>query len=128
MDRHQLTDEQWDRIADLFPLPKATGRPPRCRRQVIDGILWILNTGAPWRDLPDAYGPWATAWDLFNAWNQNGTLTKILERLQGQVVIDPELWCVDGTVVRAHKAASGGGKKTTPTNRKTTRLAAAGVV
>ena len=51
--RHRLTDEQWDLISDIFPEPKRTGRPPRDRRQVVDGILWILRTGSPWRDLPE---------------------------------------------------------------------------
>ena len=111
MPRHALTDEQWDRIADLFPPPKPVGRKPRDRRQIMDGILWVLNTGAPWRDLPVSYGPWATAWDLFDQWNRVGLLLALLQRLQGDVQLDDELWCIDGTVVRAHKCASVGGKR-----------------
>ena len=123
--RHRLTDEQWNLIADVFPEPERTGRPPRDRRQVMDGILWILRTGSPWRDLPDAFGPWATVWDLFDTWNHDGTLQAVLDRLRGQVEIDEELWCIDGTIVRAAKCAAGGGKKTIRTSRKTTRSAAA---
>ena len=126
--RHRLTDEQWDLISDVFPGPQRTGRPPRDRRQVVDGILWILRTGSPWRDLPDAFGPWATVWDLFDTWNQDGTLQAVLDRLRGQVEVDQELWCIDGTVVRAAKCAAGGGKKTIRMSRKTTRLAGAVVV
>lgn len=126
MPRHALTDEQWERIADVFPPRKATGRKPRDRRQIMDAILWVLRTGAPWRDLPASYGPWATAWDLFDTWNGDGLLLTILQRLQGDAELDGELWCVDGTVVRAHKCASGGGKKRMPTNPRTTLLAAAG--
>ena len=125
MNRYALTDEQWEMICDLFPAPKATGRPPRDRRQVLDGILWILNTGSSWRDLPGTFGPWATAWDLFDTWNHDGLLAAILRRLQGGVEIDHELWCIDGTTVRAHKCASGGGKKGIPTSRRTTRWDAA---
>jgi transposase len=125
MDRHRLTDEHWSRIADLFGTRKPTGRPPRDRRQVLDGVLWILNTGAPWRDLPTEFGPWATAWDLFDKWNADGTLVAVLRRLQGEVEIDGELWCIDGTTVRAHKCASGGGKRGMPKNRRTTRWAEA---
>lgn len=121
MERHRLTDEQWSRVADLFGVRKPIGRPPRDRRQVLDGILWILNTGAPWRDLPPEFGPWATAWDLFDQWNADGTLAAVLERLQGQVEIDAQLWCIDGTTVRAHKCASGGGKKGIRTSPPTTR-------
>ncbi len=124
--RHRLTDKQWKLIADVFPVPKQTGRPPRDRRQVVDGILWILRTGAPWRDLPDAFGPWATVWDVFDTWNHDGTLQALLDRLRGQVKIDAALWCIDGTIVRAAKCAAGGGKKTMPKSRKTTRSAGVG--
>ena len=123
--RHRLTDEQWNLVVDVFPGPKRTGRPPRDRRQVVDGILWILRTGSPWRDLPDAFGPWATVWDLFDTWNHDGTLQAILDRLRGQVEIDEELWCIDGTIVRAAKCAAGGGEKTIRTNHRATRSAAA---
>ncbi len=125
MDRHRLTDEQWSRIADLFDSPKRTGRPPNDRRQMLDGVLWVLNTGAPWRDLPRELGKWSTAWDLFDTWNADGTLAAVLQRLQGEVEIDRDLWCIDGTTVRAHKCASGGGKKGPSMNRRTTRWAAA---
>ncbi len=126
--RHRLTDEQWDLISDVFPEPKRTGRPPRDRRQVMDGILWILRTGSPWRDLPESLGPWQTVWDLFDKWNADGTLQAILDRLRGGVKIDKKLWCIDGTIVRAARCAAGGGKKTTLKNRKTTRLAAVAAV
>ncbi len=128
MVRHRLTDEQWELISDLFGAPKRTGRPPRDRRTIVDGILWILRTGSPWRDLPAGFGPWATVWDLFDTWNHDGTLQAILDRLRGQVEIDEELWCIDGTIVRAARCAAGGGKKTIRTNRKTMPLAAAGAV
>ena len=126
--RHRLTDEQWDLISDVFPEPKRTGRPPRDRRQVMDGILWILRTGSPWRDLPESLGRWQTVWDLFDKWNADGTLQAILDRLRGGVKIDKKLWCIDGTIVRAARCAAGGGKKTTLKNRKTTRLAAVAAV
>ena len=120
MVRNRLTDEQWDCIADVFPPPAATGRSPTDRRDVIDGILWILRTGAPWRDLPEEFGKWATVWDLFDKWNNDDTLNEILQRLRAACVdlgeVD-ELWCVDGTIIRAARCASGGGKKTIQTNR-----------
>lgn len=123
--RHRLTDEQWERIQDVFDSPAATGRPARDRRQVLDGIMWILRTGSPWRDLPRALGPWQTTWRLFDQWNRDGTLESILHRLRGEVEIDEELWCIDGTIVRAARCAAGGGKKTIHKNRTTTRSAAA---
>ena len=124
MIRHRLTDEQWEQIEDVFPPPGRMGRPTRDRRDVVDGVLWILRTGSPWRDLPDALGPWQTTWHLFNQWNQDGTLDKLLRRLQMKQELDDELWCIDGTVVRAARCASGSGKKTIRKNRKTTPSAA----
>ena len=111
MVRHRLTDEQWDLIADLFPQAKPTGRPPMPRRTAIDGILWILRTGSPWRDLPEALGSWKTVWRLFDRWNSDGLLNAVLDRLRGQADLDDELWCIDGTSVRAARCAGGGGKK-----------------
>ena len=115
MARLLLTDDEWYLIADLLPQPAATGRRPRDRRQVVNGILWILRSGAPWRDLPEEFGPCKTVWRLFDQWNSDGTLDKILRRLQAAFVdigeIDQELWCIDGTIVRAARCATGGGKK-----------------
>ena len=85
--RHRLTDEQWELIADLSPKPKRSGRSPRDRRQIVDGILWILRTGSTWRDLLQEFGPWATVWDLFDKWNADGTLQAILNRVRGEVDI-----------------------------------------
>jgi transposase len=116
MTRHRLTDKQWKLIAEFFPEPAKTGRPPTDRRLVLDAILWILETGSPWRDLPEEeFGPWETIYGLFNGWNADGMLDKILARLRAARFdagkIDQQLWCVDGTIVRAHRCAAGGGKK-----------------
>jgi transposase len=121
MVRHRLTDDQWDCISDLFPAAASTGRPPRNRREILDAILWILRSGAPWRDLPSEFGPWQTAWDLFNKWNADGTLDEILHRLRAAHVeageVDEQLWCIDGTTIRAARCAAGGGKKGIPKNQ-----------
>jgi transposase len=130
MARNRLSDAAWDCIQDFFPEPKATGRPPRDRRMVLDGILWVLRTGSPWRDLPDEFGPWQTVWRLFDAWNDDGTLVKILRALQAAHfdagLIDSELWCIDGSIVRAARCSAGGGKKGIPTSRPIMLSAAAG--
>lgn len=123
--RHQLTDEEWDQISEVFPPPAKTGRPPVDRRTVVNGALWILRTGAPWRDLPDEFGRWGTVWDLFDQWNADGTWDEILHRLRAVRIdageVDQEWWCVAGTIVRAARCAAGGGKKTIPKNRKIMR-------
>lgn len=124
MARHGLTDEQWAKIQHAFPPRARVGRPPRDRRQILDGILWILRTGAPWRDLPKEFGPWATVWDLFNKWTDDGTMDRILSMLRAERIdsgsLDQDLWCVDGTVARAARCAAGGGKKKIPMNLLTT--------
>ena len=133
MRRHALTDEQWLLIESLIPKSKArTGRPPRDRRVLLDGIFWILGTGAPWRDLPDRFGPWQTVYDHFSQWRRSGVFNRIVDAMQVKLdqkgLIDWELWCVDGASVRAARAAAGADKKVlsgTKTNRQTTRWAAA---
>lgn len=118
MNRHGLTDMQWECIKDLFAKPAATGRPRAIPRKMLDCILWVLRSGAPWRDLPADYGNWSTAWDYFDRWNSDGTLAAILQELIAAHVdvgeIDMALWLIDGTVVRAAKCAAGGGKKHLP--------------
>jgi transposase len=117
MARLLLTDEEWGLIVDAFPPGAKTGRPRRDPRSLLDGILWVLRTGSPWRDLPAEFGPWQTAWRMFDEWNAQGILAEILHRLQSAFMaagaIDEELWCIDGTIVRAHRCAAGGGKKGT---------------
>jgi len=119
--RHCLTDEQWDLIEDLFPPSASTGRPPVDRHSIVNGIFWILRTGAAWRDMPKEFGKWQTAWDLFDKWNASGLWDEIVARLRSACVdagdIDTELWCVDGSVVRAARCAAGGGKKGIPKNQ-----------
>lgn len=108
--RHGLTDDGRGLIADSFP---AQGRGGQWsdHRTILNGILWRLRTGAAWRDMPERYGPWQTVYDRFNAMRADGTLDRILERLQAKLnangLIDAELWCLDGTVIRASRAAAG---------------------
>ena len=116
MRRYELTDDQWSLIEDLFPTPSTgQGRPWRSHRQVFNGILWVLFSGAAWRDLPERYGPWKTVYGRFNRWRKDGTFDKILSRLRLQMdeqgLLDYSNWMVDSTVTRAHKSASGGAKK-----------------
>jgi transposase len=98
---------------------------------MLNGVLWILRTGAPWRDLPERYGPWQTVYEYFNAWRADGTYDRILEALQIRLdregKIEWDLFCIDGTAVRASRAAAGASKKglsSTRKNRKTTLWAA----
>ena len=133
MRRHELTDEQWALVESHIPRSTArTGRPPSDPRLMLNGIFWILHTGAPWRDLPERFGPWQTVYDHFRKWRKAGVFARIVEALQVKLdkhgLIDWDLWCVDGAHVRASRAAAGADKKVaggTPTSRRTTRWAAA---
>jgi transposase len=133
MKRHALTDEQWELVWPLIPRKGArTGRPTRDPRQMLDGIFWILATGAPWRDLPERFGPCKTVHRYFSEWRRAGVFDRIIDALQVKLdnkgLIDWELWCVDGASVRATRAAAGAGKKVssgTPTSPRTTHWAAA---
>ena len=118
MHRYELTDAQWACIAPSFPdrYPgDRPGHPWRIHSLIVNGILWHLHTGAPWRDLPERYGPWQTVYDRFNRWRQDGTWAKILDalllRLDKAGLIDRDLWLVDATVIRATRAAAGAKKK-----------------
>jgi transposase len=114
--RHELSDGQWELVRDLFP---AQGRGGKWsdHRTALNGVLWRLNTGAPWRDLPERYGRWQTVYHRFNAWRKAGLLDRLLERLQQRLdqagLIETDLWCIDGTSVRASRAAAGARKKST---------------
>src|SRR5215210_5468844 len=133
MKRHELTDEQWALVEPIVPQSTArTGRPARDRRAILNGIFWILHTGAPWRDLPERFGPWQTVYHHFRDWRNRGVFARVIEDLQIKLdkkgLIDWDLWCVDGASVRAARAAAGADKKAsaaTRTNPRTTLWAAA---
>ena len=113
--RFELTDGQYAAIADLLPPVGRPGGAWRDHRQVLDAIFWVLHTGAQWRELPERYGPWQTAYYRFRRWQSDGTIDAILRRLylrldeEGR--IDPDTWLVDATIVRAGRAAAGAGGK-----------------
>lgn len=128
MRRDELSEEQWEWLQDLLPRNRKRGGQWKDHRQILNGIFWILRTGAPWRDLPQRYGPWHTVYDRFRRWQKQGLFDRILERLQGRLdqkgKIDWDLWCVDGSSVRASRAAAGGGKKGDRKSPQTTLWAA----
>ena len=129
MRRYELTDEQWELLKDSFPSNNGQrGRQWRDHRIILNAVLWILRTGAPWRDLPERYGPWQTVYGRFQRWRREGLFDRILEQLQIRLDadggIDWDLWCVDGSSIRASRAAAGGGKKGATKSQKTTLWAA----
>ena len=135
MTRYDLTDEEFAILKPLLPpeRPSKPGCPYRSHRQVLNGIFWILRTGAPWCDLPSRYGPWSTVSDRYRRWrkqglwdqtclcdapacraNGAGRRRQVLDALEAQArqmnQIDFTFGAIDGSVVRAHKAAAGAKK------------------
>lgn len=110
--RGDLTERQWKQLKTLLPSQRPkTGRPSNDHRTMINGMLWILRTGAPWRDLPEHYGAWATVAGRFYRWRRSGIWQKILQSLQQQAdasgQLDWEVHYVDGSVIRAHQHSAG---------------------
>lgn len=140
MARGDLTERAWRRLAPLLPRSyQGPGHPWGPHRTVINGIRWVLRTGAGWREIPRRYGPWQTCYDRHpqagpRRWERDGTWDRLLQALQGEAdaVGDVEWACgVDSSVVRAHQHAAGaphrptGGEKGGRRTRRTRRSGAA---
>jgi transposase len=112
MQRHGLSDREWAGLEPLLPAKPRIGRPPKAHRLIIDALLWLGKTGAPWRDLPGRFGPWRTVATRFYRWTRSGLWDRILAELRrigdASGGIDWEVHMVDGTSVRAHRCAAGG--------------------
>ena len=110
-----LTDEQWAVLEPLIPEPlrraDGRGRPWKPARDVLNGILWILRTGAPWKDMPDRYPPYQTCHRRFQQWDREGVMDRILvtlaEDLKERGDLDLSECFIDGTFVVAKKGALG---------------------
>ena len=112
--RGELTDAAWARIEPLLPATGGRGGRWRDHRQVIDAILWQARTGAPWRDLPERYGPWKTAHERLRKWAADGTWDRILaEVIVKDDAVGAVEWTfsIDSSSVRAHQHATGARKK-----------------
>lgn len=113
-----LTDKQWEIICTILPedpvRPDRRGRPWSDRRTVLNGILWILRTGAQWADLPERYGNYKTVHRRFQNWREQGffedLLVKLAEDLRDRGQLDLEECFIDGTFVSAKKGGSKSGR------------------
>ena len=115
MDRTVLSDAQWDRLAPV--LPGKDGDPGRSgtdNRLFVEAVLWVARTGAPWRDLPSAFGNWNSVFRRFRRWAQKGVFDLIFKALSGDP--DFEYVMIDGTIIRVHQHGAGarGGLKIRP--------------
>ncbi|RYG28590.1 MAG: IS5 family transposase [Burkholderiales bacterium] len=105
--RYELSDEQWGKIASL--LPGKAGDPGRTgadNRVFINGCLWVLRSGAHWRDLPERYGKWKTVHKRFSRWCHAGVWERVFETLTADR--DNQYLMIDSTIVRAHQQAASG--------------------
>ena len=119
--RYELSTKQWNRIKDMLPgvpsapgmlpgVPSALGATGRDNRLFVNGVLWILRSGAPWRHLPERYGDWKKTHRRFSRWAKSGVWEKIFADLTADS--DNDYIAIDSTIVRAHQhAASARGKK-----------------
>ncbi len=105
--RYELSDAQWARIAPLLP-GKVTdpGRTAADNRLFVNGVLWVLRSGAFWQHLPERYGKWKSVHARFTRWAKNGVWEKVFAELIK--ARDNKYLMLDSTLVRVHQQAAGG--------------------
>ncbi len=107
--RFDLTDEEWALLEPLLPTRRKSARVDD--RRILNAIFYVLRTGMPWRDLPERYGPYTTAYNRFNRWSRRGVFKRMFDTLAAKS--HDSLHLIDSTVIKAHRSASGakGGRK-----------------
>ncbi len=122
MARADLTQRQWQALEPHLPANPKRGQAFRDHRQVINGMLWRLKNGAPWREVPQRYGPWQTCWDRFTRWERDGTWQRILQALQAHADavgdIDWDGAALDSSHAHAHRSATGARKQPSKREKK----------
>lgn len=102
--RYELTDFEWSVIQPLLP-NKPRGKPRVDDRRVLNGIMWVLRSGAPWRDVPERYGPYTTCYNRFNRWRKAGNWDRLMDSIVQ--ASDGNVQMIDSTSVRVHQHAAG---------------------
>jgi transposase len=110
--RGDLTEVEWRILRVLLPVERKSGkrgrgRPPEDNRNIINGILWRLRTGAPWRDVPEKYGKWNSIYRRFRRWSACGVWESMAIAL-AETMAESGHYDIDSTTVRAHVSAAGG--------------------
>jgi transposase len=108
--RYELSDVQWERIKDFLPgRTEHVGRTAMDNRLFVNGVLWVLRSGAHWHDLPDRYGKYKSVHKRFSRWATSGVWEKVFQQLVGDR--KNQYLMIDSTIVRAHQQAATGRKK-----------------
>lgn len=105
--RYDLTDVEWLVIEPLLPR-KWRGVKRVDDRRVLNGIFWVLRSGAPWRDLPERYGPYTTVYNRFNRWRKAGLWDRLMDEITK--AYDGDVQMIDSSIVRVHQHAAGAKK------------------
>lgn len=109
-DRFFLTNKMWNKISPLLPPEKGRcARPSKSNRLMLEGLIWKLRVGCPWRDLPIEFGPWESVYTRFSRWSEQGIYEKVFEELRDN--FDSINVSLDSSTVRAHQHAHGAVKK-----------------
>ena len=98
--RYELSDYEWSVIKPMLP-NKPRGIPRVDDRRILNGIFWVLRSGAPWRDLPDSYGPPTTCYNRFARWRRSGVWDRIMDAVAA--VHDAAVQMIDTSIVRVHQ-------------------------
>jgi transposase len=107
LSRGDLTDAEWHVLKDLLPPDDGRpGRPAEGTRSVVNGILWRLRTGAPWRDVPEKYGNWNSIYRRFRRWSKAGAWELVAVTL-AETMLKSGHYSIDSTTVRGHVSAAG---------------------
>lgn len=106
LDRLVLSDAAWERMAPhTVGDERSRGRSGRDTRMFVEAVLWIVRTGAPWRDLPEVFGNWNSTFRRFSRWSARGVWHRIFAAMSDDP--DFEYLIIDSTIVRAHQHAAG---------------------
>ena len=107
MSRHNISDEKWEVLAPMLAKPRKDprGRPPKDDRLMFNGVLWIMKTGAPWRDLPSEFGPWRTVYGRFANWAKLGAWDAVLQELTRDA--DWDAIMIDASYIKLHQHGTG---------------------
>ena len=109
--RWEVSDEQWALLEPILQSKRRSdgkGRPPKDPRTVLNGVLWILGTGAQWRELPKKYPPYQTCHRRFQQWVRSGALAKALRKLAGRLQAEGRLNLEEAFIDAAFAAAKKG--------------------